>query len=342
VLEHVADAELAAVFGHAAAAVHEGGLMVVHELHADLRAEGTRAHFRAGDREHVLPSHAHDARAYEAALAASGWRLERVAPWVATEASCRACVKLAKHLGKPVLLEVEARRVRDHRTIYAEHAGAYEALVAREDHEGNLLAALRAIAPLAGADVVETGAGTGRVSFLLAPHVRSVAAFDREPAMLAVAEARRRTRGIANVRFAEASHRALPVENGAADLAIEGWAFGHAVGWNPGGWRDDVDAHVAELRRVLRPGGTLVLVETMGTGVARPFEGGHALEPFHAHLVERLGFAHRCVRTDYAFDDVDEAAATTGFFFGERMAERVRANGWRIVPEHTGVYWLRA
>jgi len=115
VLEHVED--LAPVFRNASAAVREGGRMVIHELHADLRAEGTRAHFRAGGREHVLPSYPHDAREYEAELAAAGWEVEDITSWVATEAACRASAKLAKHLGKPVLVEVTARRVHDGRLV---------------------------------------------------------------------------------------------------------------------------------------------------------------------------------------------------------------------------------
>jgi SAM-dependent methyltransferase len=229
--------------------------------------------------------------------------------------------------------------VSDYQRIYEQHAGAYDALVSREDHEHNLVAALREVVPLDGVDVVETGAGTGRVTLLVAPFARTVTAFDRAAPMLAVAEANAHARGVRNVRFALASHGALPVESGAADLGIEGWAFGHAVAWNPSGWRDEVDANVRELGRTLRGEGSLVLIETMGTGVERPFEGGHALEAFHRHVTEALGFHHRCVRTDYAFESVEEAAERAGFFFGDRMADKVRANGWRVVPEHTGVYW---
>jgi ubiquinone/menaquinone biosynthesis C-methylase UbiE len=229
----------------------------------------------------------------------------------------------------------------DYQRIYEEHGDAYDALVSREDHRQNLIAALREIAPLAGADVVETGAGTGRVSFLLAPFVHAVRAFDCAAPMLSVAEKRRRERSVENVRFAVASHASLPVESASADLGIEGWAFGHALGWNPSGWEEEVDAYVRELARTVRAGGMVILIETMGTGVEAPFEGGHSLEPFHRHVVERLGFAHRCVSTDYAFESVDEAAARLAFFFGDRMAEKARAKGWTIVPERTGVYWRR-
>lgn len=229
----------------------------------------------------------------------------------------------------------------DYREVYAKHADDYEALVVREDHEGNLPRALGEVAPWEGLDVLETGAGTGRVTRVLAPRARRVAAFDASGPMLDVAARRLREAGVGNVTLAVATHDALPVADASFDLAVEGWSFGHAVAWNPSGWRDDLARYVRELERALRPGGAMVLIETMGTGVEAPFEGGHALEPFHRELVEGMGFRHRCVRTDYAFASVEEAAERAGFFFGERLAARVRERGWRVVPEFTGVYWRR-
>ena len=44
------------------------------------------------------------------------------------------------------------------------------------------------------------------------------------------------------------------------------------------------------------------------------------------------------IRTDYRFDDVDTAAAVTGFFFGDQFAARVRRESWRRVPECTGIW----
>ncbi len=227
----------------------------------------------------------------------------------------------------------------DYREVYRSHAARYDRLVAREDHEGNLARALEALLPAGPFDLVETGAGTGRVTRMLSPRARSVRAFDAAPAMVDVA--RERLAPFAHVAVDVAPHDALPVADACADVACEGWAFGHAVGWNPEGWRDELARNLRELTRVVRPGGLVVLVETMGTGVARPFEGGHSLEPFHAALVDAHGFAHRCVRTDYRFDDVDQAVAELGFFFGERMASR--ASQWTdgVVPECTGLYWRR-
>ncbi len=207
-------------------------------------------------------------------------------------------------------------------------------MVSHEDYRGQLGRALFEVMGEGPLDVVETGAGTGRLTRLVAPHARTLHAFDGAAPMIAVAR-----KSLPAVQWGVALHDALPVPDASADLALEGWAFGHAVGWNPTGWRDDVRRWVTELERVVRPGGTLVLIETMGTGVETPFDGGHSLEPFHAFVVEALGFSHRALRTDYAFETVEEAAHTLGFFFGERLVTRVREHGWTVVPECTGLYW---
>ncbi len=222
----------------------------------------------------------------------------------------------------------------DYREVYQLHAGRYDTLVSHEDHQGNLTRALLDVMGDKPLDVVETGAGTGRLTRLMAPRARSVKAFDAAAPMLDVAK-----KTLPAVTWGVALHDSLPVPDASADLAIEGWAFGHALGWNPDGWREDLTRWVLELERVVRPGGALVMIETMGTGVETPFEGGHSLEPFHAYAVETLGFSHRALRTDYAFKTVDEAVETLGFFFGERLTTRIRENRWTVVPECTGLYW---
>lgn len=223
----------------------------------------------------------------------------------------------------------------DYQQIYAQQAERYAALVAHEDANHELPRVLAELAPGDALDVVETGAGTGRLTRLLSPRCRSLHAFDASAAMIDLARASLPP----TARCGVARHDALPVPDACADLGLEGWAFGHALAWNPGGWRDDLRRWVGELERVTRAGGRLVLIETMGTGVETPFAGGHSLEPFHEFVVGELGFSHRVLRTDYAFADVQAAVDTLGFFFGDRLVEKIRANGWRTVPECTGVYW---
>lgn len=223
--------------------------------------------------------------------------------------------------------------------IYARHAPMYERLIAREDYEHNLGPALAAIRPLDGIDVVEAGAGTGRLTRLLVPHVRSIRAFDASAHMLATAAPLLAATGYHNWTLAVARNDALPVADASADLAIEGWSFGHATEWHAGTWREHVGAALRELERVTRRGGTIILLETMGTGRATPAAPSAALAELYAWLEQEQGFAATSVRTDYRFASVAEADELATFFFNARMPTLVQPDASAIVQECTGIWW---
>jgi ubiquinone/menaquinone biosynthesis C-methylase UbiE len=208
--------------------------------------------------------------------------------------------------------------------IYDQEAARYDRLVAREDHEGNLWRALDALG-IGGGRVAEFGAGTGRLTRWLADRGATVVAFDGAAPMLRLAAEQVTGR----VAFAVADNARLPLPDGCADVAIEGWSFGH--------WADDgADAMVAEMLRVLRPGGRAVIIETLGTGVEAPSPSPR-LAAFYAALEARHGFTRQAVRTDYRFADQAEAVELAGFFFGPAMVDRVR-DAW--LPECAGVWTL--
>jgi SAM-dependent methyltransferase len=220
--------------------------------------------------------------------------------------------------------------------VYAEHAALYDELVRREDAPGNLLPALEALHPLAASRVVEFGAGTGRLTRLLAPRVGQLRAFDGAPAMLEVARAALAPWPTVSLELADNAR--LPVATGWADLAIEGWSFGHAVGWFPDRWRQVVTGYLAEMERVLRPGGCAILLETLGTGseIPRPPNGG--LGQLY-ELFEARGFRRAWLRTDYRFASEAEARRLTGFFFN-REFRFLPGPGGVALPECTGL-WSR-
>lgn len=62
----------------------------------------------------------------------------------------------------------------DHPEIYRSQAEQYDTLVSNEDYQNNLLPALQKLTSFNNKTVVEFGAGTGRVTCLLAPLVRSI------------------------------------------------------------------------------------------------------------------------------------------------------------------------
>jgi ubiquinone/menaquinone biosynthesis C-methylase UbiE len=224
--------------------------------------------------------------------------------------------------------------------IYASRGEDYDALVDAEDHEGNILPALAAIAPLRGARVVEFGAGTGRLTRLLGPIVEEIRAFDASAHMLSVAERRLRQMGLTNWTVGVADNRRLPVEWNSADIAIAGWTFGHAVDWFPEGWRDEIQEAIDEMSRVLVPGGVAIVLETMTTGSMVPAPPTDGLASYYRWLETEHGFRGTTIRTDYRFSSADEAERLIGFFFGDQLAEQLRRGNGVVLPENTGI-WSR-
>ena len=222
----------------------------------------------------------------------------------------------------------------DLKYIYDHQADQYQRLVECEDYEGNLLRAIQAIAPLQGLDVVETGAGTGRVTSLLAPWVRSLRAFDLSAHMLEVARACLERAGYSQVQFATASHSSLPVAEDSADLLISGWSVCYVYVDNRSGWQEALERTLADFRRFLRPGGKIILIETLGTGYEQPYRYPSLVE--YLDYLDQIRFEMTWVRTDFRFANLEQARQLAPFFFGEAMLEKL--NGL-VLPECTGLWY---
>jgi ubiquinone/menaquinone biosynthesis C-methylase UbiE len=227
----------------------------------------------------------------------------------------------------------------DNKTVYAHHGNEYEALIAREDYQGNIARAIDEIIRGDGLDVLDLGAGTGRLTLLLAPRVRSMWAFDASAEMLRVCREKLRASGLSNWQVQVADHRQLPIQDHSADLVVSGWSVNYLAVWDPEHADQELDKWQAEMRRVLRNGGTIILFETLGTGSETPIRV-KAVEPTYNWL-DANGFQKKWIRTDYQFESLDEAEYLTQFFFGDELGDKVRQNNWVILPECTGVWWKK-
>lgn len=228
----------------------------------------------------------------------------------------------------------------DHREIYRKQASEYEFLVSHEDYQENLPRALVQIRPFDALDVVELGAGTGRLTCMMAPFAKTILVSDISGHMLEVATAKLEKTVLQNWRVTVADNRALPVANRVADLSIAGWSLGYGTTWYAESWRQEIGQALAEMKRVLRPGGTVVILETLGTGSESPRPPTDALAAYYAWLEEEHGFASTWIPTDYRFSSLSEAQEAARFFFGDELADRIGREKWVIVPECTGVWWL--
>jgi len=225
------------------------------------------------------------------------------------------------------------------RKIYQTDGDRYEALISREDFQGNIPRAIDEIINVDGLDVLDIGAGTGRLTLLLAPRVKFIHAFDASEEMLRVCRERLIASGCSNWQVDVADHRQLPVEDHSADLVVSGWSVSYLSVWNQENGNIELDKWLTEMRRVLRENGMIILLESLGTGDESPVRLEH-VGPTYQWL-DNNGFQNKWIRTDYQFESLDEAAELVGFFFGDELANRIRTEGLVILPECTGVWWTR-
>ena len=122
---------------------------------------------------------------------------------------------------------------------------------------------------------------------------------------------------------------------------VEGWSFGHTVSVARDAWRGAAEGLIRESERLLQPGGTLILIETLGTGFRMPTPPGDILPVFFGFLERQLGFATTWIRTDYRFPSLVEARRLVEFFFGTMTDYELGADGGVIVPECTGIWWRK-
>ncbi len=225
--------------------------------------------------------------------------------------------------------------------IFEKHAPKYDALVSREDYQQNLLPALTSITQFRGKRVVEFGAGTGRLTRLIAPIVDSIVAFDSSGPMLEVAEERLGTLGRNNWKLEVADHRKVPTGDETADIVISGWSICFLAVDGGDRWERELDAGLLEMRRVSVAEGKIILIETLGTGYSSP----HPPDDLKAYYnrLEDKGFLSTWIRTDYRFRSMSEAKDLATFFFGvEPVAAIQGSRSGVILPECTGIWWIEA
>jgi ubiquinone/menaquinone biosynthesis C-methylase UbiE len=190
----------------------------------------------------------------------------------------------------------------------------------------------------AGKDVADVGAGTGRLTLLLEPFIRSALLTDDAAPMLDLAREKLARVGFDRFRTHVGDLATIPAEDAALDVVLAGWALcGKALRGDP--WPDAVREVLAEIRRVLRPGGTTVIIESLGTGQERPSPPNPRFADYF-RLLEAEGFRKACVRTDYRFASREEKERLLTFFFDRDMLDAGVKNDALIYPEWTGI-WVK-
>ncbi len=160
---------------------------------------------------------------------------------------------------------------------------------ARRAERGEIGQRRRRLVAQASGRVLDLGAGTGESFKHLPSDVSQVVAVEPDPWMLRHAQ-RRVTEAEVPVRLVRATSEALPFATGSFDTAVVALVLCTV---------DDLQATVTELRRVLRPGGKLLLMEHVRATddalaqlqdlVARPWSWSNRGCRPNRHTLEALG-----------------------------------------------------
>ncbi|GIP24657.1 class I SAM-dependent methyltransferase [Paenibacillus sp. J22TS3] len=223
-----------------------------------------------------------------------------------------------------------------HEQIYQNQTHTYELMISKQPELSELIRGIRDYKDL---DILDLGAGSGRLSSVLAKDAKSLICTDISSSMLELLEINLVEQGVVrNWTKVVADHRVIPVADNSIDVVVSGWSICYLANTDNLDWEENLKLIISELYRVLRSKGTIIIFETMGTGTETPNPPAF-LANYYKALEEDYGFQHKWIRMDYKFSDVEEAKNCTEFFFGEELAKKIAENQWSTVPECAGVWW---
>lgn len=217
------------------------------------------------------------------------------------------------------LTAVRADRAAAAASYFAEHAGEWDAIRSLHVPEAEVEAAmLRLLGDRPLGRLLDVGTGTGRMVELFGTGASAVVAIDRSPDMLRLARAKVPVDGEAGkYRLMVGDFNALPLEDGAADTIILHQVLHYAQAPR---------AVIAELSRLLAPGGMLVIADFAA-------HDREELRTLAAHA--RLGFSDEQMTGWFRDGDIDMAATET--LSGDALTVKI----WMGQARETNIHSLR-
>jgi SAM-dependent methyltransferase len=190
----------------------------------------------------------------------------------------------------------------------------HERLGAAIDPGRKVLAALERIVPLGGRRVADVGTGIGHYPMLLARRTGRTYGIESDPELLAAARERAAASHQPNLRIVEGEPTALPLRDGAVDIVLTSRI-------EP----DDASLPaVDEAMRVLRPGGSLIVIGHYGrddvSTLLEPEVVRHILEATRRRTGWwlRNGFRIKVVHASIDLGDAAAAHALLPRLYGDR------------------------
>ena len=136
------------------------------------------------------------------------------------------------------------------------HTATYELENRAADPDGRLWAAMESRADWSGRTVLDLGCGTGFHLPRFAERAARVIGVEPHTGLCQLAQRRLRTRAITNAEVLPGAAQEIPLPDACVDVVHARWAYFFGPGCEPG---------LVELDRVLRPGGTALVIDNDGS-----------------------------------------------------------------------------
>ena len=227
-------------------------------------------------------------------------------------------------------------KIEDQKNVYRYSPEDYDKLISFEDYQHNLTKHLDRHFDFTDKDVLDLGAGTGRLTGWIARCAKSIQAYDSSKAMLKAAAQKLKPQHADTLSFHVKSHQDYAFEKNSADIIISGWSLCYLVTDDPVNWEKTLRDLLTRFSATLRKAGRIIIIETMGTGCATPTPPDHLIEYFEV-LEDLCGFKKETIRTDYRFPDLGEARRLVELFFGPQTAAKIDPQTL-LLPENTAIF----
>ena len=220
-----------------------------------------------------------------------------------------------------------------------DHPDTYELENLGVDRAGLIEAAIGSLRPWAGAHVLDVGCGSGfHLPRFVGLGAASVTGVEPHPPLVARAEERIRNAELQDrARVLTTGAESIPLPDSSIDIAHARWAYFFGAGSEPG---------LAELRRVLAPGGIACIIDNDAT---RSTFGGWFRRSHPAHdpsAVERFWRrqAFECLPLTIAWslDSREDFEAVVRIEFAPAEADRILAeHAGTTVDYAVNLWWWR-
>ena len=204
------------------------------------------------------------------------------------------------------------------------------------DPDGLIEAAMAGIHDWAGQRVLDVGCGSGYHLARFAQSAASVVGVEPHEPLAALARQRARDLSLANVSVLDGAAQALPLADDSIDVVQARWAYFFGPGCEPG---------LAEVRRVLRPGGTAFVIDNDASRSTFGRWFRSAMPAYDPRAVERFwgrqGWSRERIDVRWSFESREDFEAVLRIEFTQTLADGILADHEGSAVDYAVNLWWR-